>query len=264
MQFCKTISLTFFVSLIFNTSFSQEKTNPETLVTDRPDQTESPTVVPKGYLQIETGGFYEDTEEKNLNQKTTTFNTTLLRYGLLKNLEIRVGWDFSEVRTETNGMKLDNIASGFSPLLIGTKLSISEEKGILPEIGFLAHLYLPFIAGTDFKPETTGADFRFSFAHTLTEKSSLSYNLGASWGDDSSETSYIYTLSYGYSIIKNLGIYAELYGDLPENSKANHLWDAGITYLLSKSVQLDATVGSGISKGQNLLLSAGVSVRLPN
>lgn len=264
MQLYKTISLTFFVSLIFNITFSQERTIPEALVTDRPDQTESPSVVPKGYIQIETGGFYEDTGEKALQQKTTTFNTTLLRYGLLNNLEIRVGWDFSEVRTEINGMKLDNIESGLSPLLIGTKLGVAKEKGVFPEIGFLAHLYLPFIAGTDFKPETTGADFRFSFAHTLTEKSSLSYNLGASWGNDSSETSYIYTLSYGYSIIEKLGVYAEIYGDLPENNKANHLWDAGVTYLLSNSIQLDATVGSGISKGQNLLLSAGLSVRLPN
>lgn len=264
MQFYKNISLTFFVGLIFNAAFSQKKTTPETLVTDRPDQTESPSVVPKGYLQIETGGLYEDAGEKVLKQKTTTFNTTLLRYGLLNNLEIRVGWDFSEVKTENNGVKLDNVATGLSPLLVGAKLAVTEEKGILPEIGFLAHLYLPFIAGNDFKPQTTGADFRFSFAHTLTNKSGLSYNLGASWGDDSSEVSYIYTLSYGYSIIKKLSVYAELYGNLPENNTANHFWDAGITYLLSNSVQLDATVGTGISKGQNLLLSAGLSVRLPN
>ncbi|GGX09046.1 transporter [Aquimarina muelleri] len=264
MQFYKNISLTFFISLIFNSVFSQEKTNLGALITDRPDQTESPSVVPKRYLQIETGSFYKNSGEKTLRKKTTTFNTTLLRYGLLNNLEIRAGWDFSETKTEINGVELDNTTSGLSPLLLGAKIGVTEEKGILPEIGFLAHLYLPFTASTDFKPKTTGADFRFSFAHTLNKKSSLSYNLGASWGDDSPETSYVYTLVYGYSIIDKLGIYAELYGDFPENNRANHLWDAGLTYLLSNSIQLDATVGSGISKGQNLLLSAGLSVRLPN
>ncbi len=264
MQLQRNILFTFLIGLIINTTFSQEKTDPGTLVTDRPDQTESPTVVPKGYLQIETGAFYKDAGEDIFKQKTTTFNTTLLRYGLLDNLELRVGWDFAETKTEINGIELDDIASGLSPLLLGAKIAVAEEKGWLPEIGFLGHLYLPFSAGTDFKPETTGVDFRFSFAHTLNDKSSLSYNLGAAWGDDSPEAAYVYTLVYGYSITDNLGIYAELYGDMPEDSSANHLWDAGFTYLLSNSIQLDATVGSGITEGQNLLLSAGVSVRLPN
>ncbi len=264
MQLQRIILLTFLTLISFKSVFSQEKTNPGTLVTDRPDQTESPTLVPKGYLQIETGAFYEDAGEDAFKQKTTTFNTMLLRYGLLDNLELRVGWDFAETKTEINGTELDDIASGLSPLLLGAKIGITEEKGILPEIGLLGHLHLPFSAGNDFRPETTGVDFRFSFAHTLSKKSSLSYNLGAAWGDDSPEAAYVYTFVYGYSITDNLGVYVELYGDLPEDSRANHLWDAGFTYLLSDSIQLDATVGSGITEGQNLLLSAGVSVRLPN
>ncbi len=263
MQLQRTILLTFLTSLFFNLVFSQEKPNLGALTTDRPDQTESPSPIAKGYLQIETGAFYEDAGENLFKQKTTTYNTTLLRYGLLDNLELRIGWDFAETRTEINGTELDDVASGLSPLLAGFKIGVTEEKGVLPEIGFLAHLYLPFSAGTDFRPETTGADFRLSFAHTLSKKSSLAYNIGAAWGDDSSEVAYVYTLVYGYSITDNLGVYAELYGDFPEDNKANHLWDAGLTYLLSDSIQLDATVGSGISEGQNLLLSAGASVRLP-
>jgi hypothetical protein len=263
MQLQRTIALTFFSSLFFNLAFSQEKNSLGALTTDRPDQTESPSPINKGYLQIETGAFYEDIGDHPFKQKTTTFNTTLLRYGILDNLELRVGWDFSETRTEINGTELDDIASGLSPLLAGFKIGITEEKGILPEIGLLAHLYLPFSASTDFRPETTGANFILSFAHTLSKKSSLAYNLGAAWGNDSSEISYVYTFVYGYSITDALGAYAELYGDLPEDSSANHKWDAGFTYLLSNAIQLDATVGSGISKGQNLLLSAGISVRLP-
>ncbi|WP_299437706.1 transporter [uncultured Aquimarina sp.] len=264
MQIHRIILITFLSCLSFNSIFSQETNKPGTLVTDRPDQTESPTVVPKGYLQIETGAFYEDAGEDAFKQKTTTFNTTLLRYGLLDNLELRIGWDFAETKTEINGTELDDVESGLSPLLLGAKIAITEEKGWLPEIGLLGHLYLPFTAGKDFRPENTGVDFRFSFAHTLSEKSSFSYNLGAAWGDDSPEAAYVYTIVYGYSITDSLGIYAELYGDFPEDSSANHLWDAGFTYLLSDSIQLDATVGSGITEGQNLLLSAGISVRLPN
>lgn len=264
MYINKIALLTFLSCLSFNLFFSQEAKELGTLITDRPDATESPTVIPKGYLQIETGAFYEDQGNNAFKKKTTTFNTTLLRYGLTDHLEIRVGWDFAESKTEIKSTEQVGITSGLSPLLLGAKIAIIEEKGWIPEMGFLGHLYLPFTAGTDFKTETTGVDFRFSFTHTLSKRSSLSYNLGAAWTDDSPEAAYIYTFAYGYSITDALGIYAELYGDLPENNKATHLWDAGLSYLVNDAIQLDATIGSGITEGQNLLLSAGVSMRFPN
>ncbi len=258
-----------FIAILFSMAFVEAQndsaSNPasEPLVTDRPDATESPSTVAPGFIQVETGGFYESFEEGGVKNETFTYNTTLVRLGLLDNLELRVGWDFVEGQTSINGNKVNDVTSGFNPLLLGAKVGITEEKGWLPEIGLLGHLYLPFMASTDYRPETTGVDFRFSFAHTLSEKSSLSYNLGAQWRDDSPEAAYIYTLSYGYSISEKLGAYVELYGDFPEDNKANHLWDAGLTYLLSNNVQLDATVGSSITDGQDILISGGISFRLP-
>lgn len=244
------------------TLWSQEDTIPD-MVTDRPDATESPNIVVPGWLQIETGGAYESFKANNTKTEAYTFNTTLLRFGVLENVELRLGWNLVEVQTTVNGTKLEEVANGLSPLLAGAKIKISEEKGWLPEMALLGHLYLPFTAGADFKPETTGADFRFSMAHTLNERSSLSYNIGAQWGDDSPEVAYIYTLSYGLSLSDCIGFYAELYGDFPENSAANHFWDAGFTYLVCRNLQFDATVGSSITDGQDILLSAGVSYRIP-
>lgn len=254
--------LTSYGSLIAQSNDDSDVTS-EPLITDRPDATESPQTIAPGFIQIETGGFYESFEDNNIKSETFTYNTTLVRLGLLDNLELRVGWDFVEGQTTINGTKLDNVTSGFNPLLLGVKIGITQENGWMPEIGFLSHLYLPFTASQDYKPETTGVDFRFSFAHTLNDKSTLSYNLGAQWENDSPEAAYLYSLSYGYGILEKLGTYIEIYGDFPENNKANHLWDAGLTYLISNNVQLDATVGSGFTKGQDILLSAGVSFKLP-
>lgn len=242
---------------------AQETQDPGAMVTDRPDQTESPALVTKGYIQVETGAFFTQDEDEGFKTEAIGYNTTLVRYGLLDNLELRLGLDFVETRFSNDGNEFDNKLSGFTPMLLGVKVGIAEENGVLPKIGLLGHLRLPLTAGSDYKPETTGADFRFSFAHTLSEKSSLSYNLGAQWGDDSPEIAYIYTLVYGYSITNKLGAYVELYGDLPENNSANHLWDAGFTYLLKPNFQLDATIGSGLNTNQDLLVSAGVSFRLP-
>lgn len=240
-----------------------KSTADDTIVTDRPDATESPSTIAPGFIQIETGAFYEKYEENSVKLDTYTYNTNLLRLGVLDNLEIRVGWNFVEGRSALNGQELDNRLSGFSPLLFGAKIAIAQEQGWFPEIGFLGHLNLPFTASNDYKPETTGADFRFSFAHSISDNSSLSYNLGAQWGDDSSEIAYVYTLSYGYSITSKLGAYLEVYGDLPENSKSNHYWDAGLTFLVRNNIQLDATVGKSFTEGQDILLSGGVSFRLP-
>jgi len=234
------------------------------MITDRPDATESPNTVPLKSLQIETGGFYESFEENDFKTETLGYNTTLFRYGLLENLELRLGWNFEERRFSNNGQKIENVTSGFSPLLAGIKVAITEEKGLFPEIGLLVHIALPFLASTDYHPETTGVDFRFAFAHALNEKSSVSYNLGAKWGDDSPEAAYIYTVSYGYSISNKIGAYVEIYGNFPEDNKANHLWDAGLTYSIQNNLQIDATIGSSITKGQDILLSTGISYRLPN
>lgn len=243
-------------------TFAQDSEPLGALITDRPDATESPTPVAKGFLQVETGAFYETFEENNIKTEDFTYNTMLVRYGLLDNLELRLGYDYTNSTTKFNGTQISDVSS-FSPLLLGFKVGITEENGGMPEIGFLGHLNLPFSVNKDIRPENTGVDFRFSFAHTLNEKSSLSYNLGAAWDNDNPEAAYLYTIAYGYSLTDKLGAYVEMYGDFPENNKANHLWDAGLAYLISNNVQLDATVGSSLTKGQDLLVSAGISFRIP-
>ncbi len=232
------------------------------LVTDRPDATEAPTVVPIGSLQVETGAFTTSFEENGIKEEVFGYNTTLLRYGILKNLELRVGWNFEEVQTTINGMESGDVASGLSPLLFGAKIAIAQEKGWFPEVGLIGHIFLPFTASSDFKPEFTAADFRFAFNHTLSDRSGIAYNVGGQLGGASAEFSYIYTFAYGYAITDKLGAYVELYGDLPEDSSANHFWDAGFTYAIAPLIQLDATIGQSITEGQDLLISAGVSFRI--
>ncbi|WP_089370715.1 transporter [Dokdonia pacifica] len=241
---------------------AQETETTPDLVTDRPDATEAPTVVPVGSLQVETGALTTSFEDNGIKEEVFTYNTTLLRYGILDNLELRIGWNFEEVQTTINGMESNDVASGLSPLLFGAKVAITEEKGWFPEIGLIGHIFLPFTASSDFKPEFTAADFRFSFNHTLSERSGIAYNLGGQLGGESAEFAYIYTLAYGYSITDKLGAYVEVYGDLPEDSSANHFWDAGLTYAIAPLIQLDATVGQSITEGQDILLSAGVSFRI--
>ena len=250
------ILLTFFVAK------AQESTPVEGLVTDRPDATEASSTVPAGSLQVETGGLYTTFENNGTTQESFVYNTTLLRYGLLDNFEIRVGWNLVEDRVRFNDILDTPTTSGFSPLLLGMKVEITEEKGWIPEVALIGHIFLPFTASSDFKPEFTSTDFRFSLSHTINERSSIGYNIGAQWEADSPEAAYVYTLAYGYAITDRWGFYVEAYGDLPEDSRANHFVDGGMTYLLKPLIQLDAYIGTGITEGQDLLVGVGVSFRI--
>lgn len=242
---------------------AQENLQEEEMITDRPDETEAPTLVNKGFLQVESGFFIEEREGEIL-EKTTGYNTTLLRYGLLSNLELRIGFDVVKIREENIAVGEKGVVStGLEPLLLGAKIGIAEEKGAFPEIGFMGHIYLPFVAAEDLKPETTGVDFRFAFSHDF-GNSDLSYNLGAKWWEDTASATFIYTVAYGFDITENLGAFGELYGDLPENSGAEHNWDAGLTYNLKNNIQLDAFVGTGINGDQKIKYGAGLSFRIPN
>lgn len=251
------------IALFFTTGLSLAQADDiGALVTDRPDATESPNLVRKGFLQIETGGFYTDNGDDNFRTKEITYNITLLRYGLLENFELRIGLDYRSTEFESNGRQIGENLNFTSPLLIGAKIGIAEENGWMPKMAILGHLSMPFTAGSDYKPENTGMDFRFAFDHTLSDRSGIAYNLGARLDADNPELAYIYSISYGYDLTNKIGVYAELYGDFPEDSSANHFWDAGFTYLANDDLQFDLTFGSGITDGQNLLLSAGLSYRI--
>ena len=173
---------------------SANNTASEEMITDRPDATESPNTVPLKSVQIETGGLFVSNKDQGIKTELWNYNNTLIRYGILENFELRLAFAISETRKGLNNEDLKVVASGFSPLVLGAKVAIIEEKGLLPDIGLMVHMSFPFLASEDYKPETTGVSFRFAFGHTLSEKSSLSYNLGARWGDDSPEAAYIYSL----------------------------------------------------------------------
>lgn len=237
--------------------------NAEPLITDRPDVTESPFTVGKGNFQIETGATFVDNGQNAIDIKETVYNTSLLRYGLSNNFELRLGWDFLNSNARDRSQELFN-ATGFNPLLLGAKVEITNEQDWIPQIGLLTHLRLPFTAASEFKPENTGMEMIFAFNHTLNEKSGIGYNLGARLGDDRS-LEYIYSISYGRSLTEKIGVYGELYGSFPEDGRSSHLWDAGITYLVNNNFQLDATIGTGFKDSntqQNLLVSFGFSYRI--
>lgn len=252
------------VLLLFSLTTFAQSDNSE-LTTDRPDQTESSSVVPLHFFQIESGFIMEMDETDASKQKSYTCNTSLLRYGLLKNFEVRLGISYLEDQTAdkiNQDQTIKNI--GLSPLYTGFKVKIADEKTWLPEIAFLGALVLPLTAAEEFKTEYIGPNMRFSFSHTLSDKLSLGYNLGAEWDGNNSEPGYFYSLVIGLNLGGKIGMFAESYGIIKNNDGPEHMLDAGFTYLILDNLQLDLSSGLGINEAAtDYFISCGVSFRLP-
>lgn len=260
----------FFMKILISTLFLffavalQAQQQVPDLVTDRPDQTESAATVPKHFLQIETGFILENDENEISRNKSFAYNTTLLRYGLWDNFELRLGAAYlGDNVTKKNSDFSQNIA-GFSPLHVGFKVKVAEEKGLRPDIAFLGGLELPFTAGSDYKPSYTAATMRFAFSHTLSDRFSLGYNLGAEWDGETAVPGYFYSVALGIGLIENLGMFVESFGAIQEAGTAQHQLDAGFTYLLTPNFQVDISGGIGLNDAApDNFISFGLSYRIP-
>ena len=211
----------------------------ESIQTDRPDQTETPALTPLRMLQVETGISYEKTTNDESNFITPTI---LWKYGLLEHFEIRLITEFSTIKSNSTTQ------SGINPVLIGFKSKLVEEKGIIPQTSLIGHLALPNISSTKFNLDYLAPKFRFAMQNTLSQKTSISYNLGIEWNGFTTESTFIYTLATGYSITEKTGAYVEIFGFAPENQKSNHNFDGGFTYLISNNAMIDVSGGIGLTE----------------
>lgn len=234
----------------FNMLFSQDYPS---IQTDRPDQTECPFITPKNYFQLENGFIYE---KWNTNSTEIVVPTVLMRFGINDHFELRFITEY--ILDKINAEK----KSGFNPILIGIKTRLLAEKGIIPVTSFIAHISIPKAASKNLKTPIYAPEFRFTMQHTISDKQSLSYNLGAEWNGETAEPTFIYTLTTGYSITEKIGGYIELYGFVPQIEKPDHRFDAGLTYLFNQNHQLDISGGMGFSKASpKYFMALGYSFR---
>lgn len=236
------------------------------LITDRPDQTESPFTLPQGFFQWETGFLYtkgpglfslpNGTINFTNDLENYTFNTSLLRYGITDRFELRLIQEIGQSRQGDLTSSTEAV-----PTLIGTKIHVLDQDGMKPQIGFLAHF-----GGPIFSSNEAGAlaDFRFNFEHQLNDKLILGYNLGGRFSNDFNDFTGLYTLVLGYNITPKLYSFVELYGFFPEGGQNDHQIDYGVAYVVSPNFQLDVFAGTGFSDlSPDSIFGFGFSLRIP-
>ncbi len=228
---------------------------PSPIETDRPDQTETASLVPVGYFQLETGFSIEDTEPGFIY----THPSALLKYGVSENFEVRVIAEYINIQREPN----PNV-DGMLPLRVGLKTKLFNQNGIIPKAALLGHITLPGIASEQFRESFFAPDLRLAFLHAF-DRFSVSYNVGAEWDGFTPRPDFIYSLSLGVNIVGGLGIFVEGYGRVPQQREDDNelRMDAGLTYLINNDVQVDLSGGIGLTdNAPEKYVALGLSFRL--
>lgn len=227
--------------------------NAQNIATDRPNQTESSLVIPKGSFQIESGFLVGYSGEDDQYSRQVLSPITFFRYGISKSVEIRLMNQVESVKQQ------DVLRQGFSDLQIGTKIQLLKKENINTEIAFLTSLILP-TGNKELSQDHIGSVSKIAIAHQLSNNLSLSYNLGYAYIDQN-EDFVTYSLSFGIGINDKLGLYIEPYGSLIDEDHIENSFDTGFTYLVKPNFQLDFSFGSGIDYSMNYL-ALGASWRV--
>jgi hypothetical protein len=257
----KIISTVFAVLVVF-VFLNSASAQVEPISPDRPDQTESPHVVPLNSFQVETGVVFEKTVADGLTTKNLSYPSVVLRYGILSNFELRM--DIEHVKTTLESDGTSSSVSGMAPLSLGFKMNVCDEKGLRPAAGFEIYYTLPNLASKEFKNEFVGTSLLLALENSVTDKFTVGYNIGASWDGNSPEPTFGYSLSLDYEITKRVSGFAEVYGFMPEKTRADHRFDFGLSYLALNNLIFDTSAGVGITNNApDFFISGGFSFRLP-
>lgn len=267
MFYKSNIVLLLLLSTISTFSYSQD------LITDRPDQTESSVTVPKGSLQWESGFWFEkDTKSMNPTNsqiQSLGFNSSLLRYGIFKNIELRFGYNLvqSRILSDISGQwESVSTSTDLEPMYAGAKIKLLNESGIIPELAILGHFSIPRLSTiTD---SDIASDITLSGSYTLTNSIGFGFNMGSHWSGFGIEyRDWFYSAVLGISHGEKLSSYWEVYGwnyaiALIEGKDVR--LDSGITYLLKPNLQLDLSGGIGLSDiSPDYFINIGFSWRIP-
>jgi len=222
---------------------------------DRPDQTETSFLVPKGYFQAELGFSITDTDPGFIY----SYPSALWKYGLTDNFELRLITQYITIQKQPNPDQ-----NGFLPLAAGFKAKLSEQKGILPKMSFIGHLRIPGVVSEGFETTYLAPDLRLAFDHIVSDFFSVGYNVGLFWDGEDPEPLVLYTLTTGFAITERLGLFAEVFGATPQREDdALELYaDAGLTYIIGNNFMIDVSASQGITDNAPLsYVSAGFSYR---
>ena len=248
------LSLLFLIITITN-SFSQFS---ETIVSDRPGQSNSPNTVGKMVFQLQTGlqvgGGNAD------NYKRNDFELpAFIRFGITDKIELQTHWGLKNSSAERFNSEFKS--SGLNMANFGLRFNIFEETEKAPALGF-EFIYKTRMISKDYKPDHPSTKFNIMASKGLSDLISITTNLGADFDGNGAQPNGFYTLNLVLSVNDQLSVFFENYGNF-NGDYFDTFFDFGGAYLLNDDLQLDLYGGFGYNDDTfDYFVSGGVSYRI--
>jgi hypothetical protein len=238
------------------------------LTTDRPDKTESPITVDAGHFQLEMDfATYTVDRTKHETRKAWAIAPTNFKVGILNNVDLQViveTYNIETTRDRDTGRKLH--ASGFGDVTLRCKMNFWGN-----EDGFSAFGMMPFLKLPTANNEIGNGAVEGGVILPLLLRLPADWEIGTEIEVDHARNSGrggyhqegIGAVTVGHDIGKWSG-YLELFSDVSNEAHAGWVatFDCGVSYRMTRDVQLDAGVNIGLTDAaDDLNPFVGLSVR---
>lgn len=234
----------FYFILIFKVSAQQEGR----METDRPDQTECPFIVKKGYFQAEIGF------NRNASREEVVYfrPTSLLKIGVFPWAELR----FTSVLETSNQSRSLKVES------MGAKFHLLNGSTWVPRTALIVQYHVNNqnrdASERNDAPHSLG-EAVFTMQHTK-GAFGVGYNLGAEFHSNGGVEGII-RIAPNVTLGEKGYAYAEFFGRLPKTSLTDTWVDGGYAYYLTDDLKVDISAGKSLNEGRLWYMALGVSCR---
>ncbi|AMV20193.1 transporter [Planctomyces sp. SH-PL14] len=233
------------------------------ITTDRPDFTEASSTVGAGVCQLETGYTFVMDRDGGTTSAEHSIPEALLRVGVLRDwLELRMAWNFSAEYLPAAS------TSGAEDLYVGTKLALTLQDGLFPEMSIVPQLTIP----TGSRSRTAdralpGVNLLYGWDINdfLCAGGSTQFNQTIDGETGSEFTEWAQSWTFGYTLGEHVGAYTEWFAFFPDGAEAiqtEHYLNGGFTFRPTDDIQWDLRIGMGLNDAaDDLFCGVGYSVR---
>jgi hypothetical protein len=243
------------------------------LSTDRPDTTESAYTVDAGHFQIETDllSFSYDRHNRERSKVRTenwSWGATNFKVGLLNNLDLQLVVPFyNRGRSDDRATRTAGTQQGFGDLTARVKMNLWGNDGGSTALGLMPFVKLP-TAQDDLGNGSVEGGLIIPLSVSLPAGWSMGLMAEFDFLEDdergSYHTDFVNSITFSHDLVGGLGGYFEFVSIATTEAAGawNATLDLGLTYGVTKDLQLDAGVNLGLTRGaDDLSPFVGVSWR---
>lgn len=235
------------ISLIAYHTNSEAQTK---INTDRPDQSDGAKVVDVNSLQFETEFYYNHFK----TGKPALISSSLLRYGLFRNIEARLLVEQGQERDKF----VAETTQGLYPVAISTKISVVKDKKVLPDISLIAYLHVPLTSAK-------GNKGYWSPLFTMVlekELNKLTVTGNVAIKQEAFESKWIWQASgeLKYELSEKLSIFGEYFAQYDKQEPPLHNVDGGILYYIHPHLMTHLAFGHSLfTSDHNYFVNTGLA-----